>query len=146
MRSVDSLETSLMLGGTEGRRRRGQQRMRWLHGITDSIDMSLSGLRDLTGRPGVLRLMGSQRVGHNWATELNWTKNSVSSSEVFLYCYCYICLNICSSHLDYRFGFWFSVPLGILFLCSFWSHMLQVTHIGIMHAQYNSLCFFASLL
>ena len=74
MRRVDSLEKTLMLGGTGGRRRRGRQRMRWLDGITNSMDVSLSGSWWWTGRPGVLWCMGSQSVRQDWATELNWTE------------------------------------------------------------------------
>ena len=76
MQRNDSLEKTLMLGKIEGRRRRGWQMMRRWDGITDSMDMSLGefGSWWWTGRPGVLWIMGSQRVGHNWATDLNWTE------------------------------------------------------------------------
>ena len=73
MQRTNSLEKTLMLGKIEGRRRRGQQRIRGLDGITDTMDMGLGGLRELVmdRRPGVLRFMGLQRVGHDRATELN---------------------------------------------------------------------------
>ena len=80
-----SYEKTQILGKIEGRKRKGWQRMRWSDGITDSMDVSLSsGSWWWTGRPGH-QSMGSQRVGHGWATELN--------------CVCYLflktfCLNL----------------------------------------------------
>ena len=70
MQRTDSLEETLMLGKIKDGRRRGKQRMIW-----SEMDMSLSKLQGCwwTGKPGILQSMGSQRVRHDWATELNWT-------------------------------------------------------------------------
>ena len=79
MQRVDSLEKTLMLGGIGGRRRKGRQRMRWLDASPTWWTWVWVDSRRWwwTGRPGVLRFMGLQRVRHDWVTGLNWTELSV---------------------------------------------------------------------
>ena len=84
MRRADSLEKTLMLGEIAGRRRRGRQRMRWLDGIIDSMDLSVSELQELVTDREAWRaaVHGVAKSRHDWATELNWT-------EIYCYAHCF---------------------------------------------------------
>ena len=83
---ADLFEKTLMLGKIEGGGRKGQQRIRWLDGITDSMDMCLGRVWQWlwTGRPGVLQFMESWKVRHDWVTELklNWTQSNLLQLSV----------------------------------------------------------------
>ena len=79
---TDSFEKTLMLGKIEGRRRRRRPRMRWLDGITDLMDMFEQALGIGDGQPSMLQSMGSQRVGHDQATELMTNSQLIPFSTV----------------------------------------------------------------
>ena len=113
------LEKTLMLGKIEGSIKRGWQKIRWLDGITYVMDMSLRNSRNwwLTGKPGMLQSMGSQRVGHDRVTELN---------ELILYYLLWIILLIFITKLRSR-PIHNPIFLWLTVLLSYNSHILQLT-------------------
>ena len=101
MRRVDSLEKTLMLGGIRGRRRRVDRRWDdWMASPTRWTWVWVNSRSWWwTGRPGVLWFMGSQRIGHNWENELNWTDTHIYSTMLmYMYIYILVCVYIYIQH------------------------------------------------